>query len=87
MQWRSRHAEQLHSTQTRATSLGHYAVYYDDPSLLNTYEERIGRVTPEDLRRVARFYLKKSNRTVVVTLPAAKSSRPAQRGKDGNETE
>ena len=87
MQWRSRHAEQLHSTQTRAIRLGHDAVYYDDPLLLNTYEARIGRVTPEDLRRVARLYLKKSNRTVVVTLPAAKASRAAQRGNDGDETE
>ena len=87
MQGRSRHAEQLHSTQSRATRLGHYAVYYDDPSLLNTLEERIGRVTAEDLKRVARSYLKKSNRTVVVTLPAAKASRPPQRGKDGDETE
>jgi zinc protease len=78
MQWRSRHAEQLHSTQSRAARLGHDAVYYDDPSLLNTLEERIGRVTADDLRRVARSYLRKSNRTVVVTLPAAKTAQPAQ---------
>ena len=78
MQWRSRHADQLRSTQSRAARLGHYAVYYDDPSLLNRLEERIGRVTPEDLRRVARSYLRKSNRTVVVTLPAPKAAQPAQ---------
>ncbi len=69
MRSRHRRAQSLYSTRSRANSLGHYAVYYDDPDLINKIEEKIARVTKDDIQRVARTYLREANRTVVTTLP------------------
>ena len=35
MQLRRQRAQQLYSTRSRANSLGHFAVYYNDPGLIN----------------------------------------------------
>ncbi|MGH7794644.1 MAG: M16 family metallopeptidase [Candidatus Binatia bacterium] len=69
MQLRRQRAQQLYSTRRRANSLGHFAVYYDDPELINTIGRKYERITKADLQRVARAYLKDSNRTVVTTMP------------------
>ncbi len=69
MQSRRQRAQGLYSTQSRANQLGHYAVYFNDPSLINTVETKVERVGAADLQRVARLYLKPSNRSVVTTLP------------------
>jgi predicted Zn-dependent peptidase len=69
MQSRRQRAQGLYSTQSRANQLGHYAVYFNDPSLVNTVEAKIERVGAADLQRVARTYLKATNRTVLTTLP------------------
>jgi len=71
MQLRRQRAQQLYSTRSRANSLGHLAVYYNDPNLVNTIWHRYDAVTSADLQRVARLYFKDSNRTVVTTLPKA----------------
>ena len=71
MQSRRQRAQDLYSTQFRAILLGHYAVYYDDPGLINTVQSKIAQVTKDDLQRVARAYLKETNRTVVTTVPKA----------------
>jgi len=62
-------AQQLYSTRARANSLGHFAVYYKDPSLINQVWRNYQKVTAADLQRVARTYFRESNRTVVTTLP------------------
>jgi predicted Zn-dependent peptidase len=77
MQLRRQRAQQLYSTRFRANSLGHYAVFYDAPQLINTEPEKYGQVTKADLQRVARTYLKDSNRTVVTTLPKAAAAKTA----------
>jgi zinc protease len=74
MQSRRQRAQGLYSTQSRANQLSHYAVYFADPNLINTVEAKIESVKPVDLQRVARTYLKSSNRTVVVTLPKSASA-------------
>ena len=74
MQSQRQHIDSLYSTRTRATLLGHYAVYYNDPALINTVPAKIGRVTAEDVQRVGRIYLKETNRTVVLTAPKSKSA-------------
>jgi predicted Zn-dependent peptidase len=74
---RRQRAQQLYSTRFRANSLGHYAVFYDAPQLINTEPEKYGQVTKADLQRVARTYLKDSNRTVVTTLPKAAAAKTA----------
>jgi zinc protease len=74
LQLRREHAQSLYSTRSRANALGHYAVYYGEPDLINQIEEKMNQVTKADLQRVAMTYLKQNNRTVVTTLPAGKSA-------------
>ena len=69
MQLRRQRAQRLYSTRSRANSLGHFAVYYDDPELVNSIWRKYEKVTRADVQRVARLYFKDSNRTVVTTLP------------------
>lgn len=59
----------LGSSLQRAVLLGQYALFYNDPNLINTRADRLGKVTAADVQRVARQYLTKDNRTVVITNP------------------
>ena len=67
----SRHqeAQSFQSTLSRAMRLAQDAVYYNDPGLINTREEKIEKVTKADIQRVARKYLTDSNKTVIITMP------------------
>ena len=65
--------QQLQSTLSRAIVLGQYAVYYNDPNLVNTIEGKIAAVTKEDIQRVAKKYLVDTSRTVVTTIPKPKA--------------
>ncbi|HEX2931244.1 MAG TPA: pitrilysin family protein [Candidatus Binatia bacterium] len=81
MQLRRQRAQQIYSSRSRANSLGHFAVYYNDPQMINSVWRKYESVTPADLQRVARAYFKETNRTVVTTLPkgaAAKAAPNAQ---------
>ena len=69
MQLRRQRAQQLYSTRSRANSLGHFAVYYNDPSLINKIWARYEQITKADIQRVAQVYFTDSNRAVVTTLP------------------
>jgi zinc protease len=62
------------STLTRAIQLGEYALFYDNPGLINTRADRYQKVTASDVQRVARQYLTKENRSVIVTTPKAGAS-------------
>jgi predicted Zn-dependent peptidase len=62
----------LQSSLLQAITIGQYAVYYNDPSLINTRLEKVAAVTKEDVQRVANKYLLDTNRTVVITMPQAK---------------
>jgi len=77
MQIRRERAQQLYSTRRRANSLGHYAVYYNDPGLINSVWKKYGEVTKADIQRVARSYFKDINRTVVITMPKPQATRGA----------
>jgi zinc protease len=66
----------LESSLSRAITLSQYAVFYNDPNLINTRVDKVAAVTKEDVQRVANKYLRDTNRTVVVTMPKAKA-RPA----------
>ena len=73
----------------RADLLACFALFYDDPALLNRLEEQFRKVTPELLQRTAREYLAPSNRTVLLidakaeTKPEPKAeAKPA--GKSGS---
>jgi predicted Zn-dependent peptidase len=71
MQLRRQRAQQLYSTRSRANSLGHFAVYYNDAGLINTVWDQYDRITKADLQNVARRYFAEANRSVVTTMPKA----------------
>jgi len=78
MQLRRQRAQQIYSSRSRANALGHFAVFYNDPGLINSIWSRYEQVTKADLQRVAQRYFRESNRTVVTTLPktAAEAEKP-----------
>ncbi|MCH8948363.1 MAG: insulinase family protein [Acidobacteria bacterium] len=80
MQLRRQRAQQLQSTSFRAQTLGEYAVYFDDPGLINTIGEKYLQVSKEDVQRVERKYLKQSNRTVITTVPKPAETAEAKPG-------
>jgi predicted Zn-dependent peptidase len=57
------------STLQRAIQLGEYALYYDNPNLVNTRADNYKKITAADVQRVAKKYLTKENRSVVITMP------------------
>ena len=61
------------NTLQRAIQLGQYALFYNDPNLINTRVDHIVKVTAADVQRVARKYLTKENRSVITTIPKAKA--------------
>ncbi len=61
----------LGSSLQKAILLGQYALFANDPNLINTYLDRINKVTAADVQRVAKQYLVNTNRTVVITNPKA----------------
>jgi zinc protease len=69
MQLRRQRAQQRYSTRARANAFGHYAIYYNDPQLINSLQQKYSEVTKGDLQRVARTYLNETQRTVVTTMP------------------
>jgi predicted Zn-dependent peptidase len=64
----------LGSSLQRAVVLGQYALFWNDPNLVNTRADRIAKVTIADVQRVARQYLTQTNRNVIVTNPKAATS-------------
>jgi len=69
MQLRRQRAQQLYSTRSRANSLGHFTVYYNDPRLINSVWDQYDRITQAELRKVAQKYFTENNRSVVTTMP------------------
>jgi predicted Zn-dependent peptidase len=61
----------LGSALDRAVTLGQDALFYDNPGRINTRAESIAKVTAADVQRVAKQYLVKTGRTVVITVPKA----------------
>ncbi|MCL4522395.1 MAG: insulinase family protein [Acidobacteria bacterium] len=64
-------AQSLQSTLSRSIQLSNFAIFYNDPGLINTFEAKMHKVTKADIQRVARTYLKDTNRTVIATSPKA----------------
>jgi predicted Zn-dependent peptidase len=64
----------LGSSLSRAILLSEYALFYNDPDLINRRAAEIAKVTAADVQRVARQYLTPQNRTVLITNPKAKAA-------------
>ncbi len=79
---RRQRAQSLQSSLSRSIQLGEAAVFFNDPGLINTFEAKIHQVTKDDLQRVARAYLKETNRSVITTTPkpAGPGARPSGAG-------
>ena len=58
------------SSMQTAIRLGQYAVFFNDPDLINTSFDKFNAVTEEQVKQAAQKYLVPSERTVVTTLPA-----------------
>lgn len=58
----------LRSNQGLASQLGYFQAVAGDWKYLLNLRERIAAVTPEDIRRVARQYFTKTNRTVAILV-------------------
>ena len=67
----------LQNSLGTATRLSQFAVFYNDPNLINTQFDKIAAVTKDDVQRVANKYLKATNRTVGITVPQARSGAAA----------
>ena len=61
----------LQSSLSRAIQLSQDALLFNDPNRLNTRAAKISAVTAADVQRVARQYLTRENRTIVITNPKA----------------
>ena len=59
----------LRSSLDRAVTLGEEALFFNDPNRINTREERIAAVDGAAVQRVAKQYLIKTGRSVVLTVP------------------
>jgi predicted Zn-dependent peptidase len=62
--------EQFSDASGKANFLARAAVYYNDPQRINYELDRLLAATKEDVQRVARKYLVKTNRAVVIVRPA-----------------
>jgi predicted Zn-dependent peptidase len=66
--------QSLQSSLGTATRLAEYAVFYNDPNLINTQFQKLAAVTKEDVQRVANKYLKAATRTVAHTVPKLRAA-------------
>jgi predicted Zn-dependent peptidase len=65
------------SSMQTAIRLGQYAVFFNDPDLINTSFDKFNAVTEEQVKQAAQKYLAPSERTVVTTLPEKAQARAA----------
>jgi len=65
--------EQLEGTLYRAQALGEASVFYSDPNVVNTGNDKLMSVTKDQIQKAARTYLIESNRTVLTTIPKPKA--------------
>ncbi|MCW3052047.1 MAG: protease3 [Chthonomonadales bacterium] len=66
----------VQSVLTRANQLSQNAVFYNDPGRINTLLPRLEAVTAADIKRVAKQYLNKDNRAVVIDSPESEPGLP-----------
>jgi predicted Zn-dependent peptidase len=62
------------SVLATANLMGTLTVFYNDPELINTAYEKLAAVTADQVKQAAQKYLVPANRSVVITMPAARGS-------------
>jgi predicted Zn-dependent peptidase len=58
----------------RANLLAAYALFDDDPGKINRLEDEFTKVTPEQIQKTAKEYLRTSNRTILTVVPKGKGN-------------
>jgi zinc protease len=77
---RSNLVSTMASALGRAVTLADYALFENNPDKINTQADAIAKVTAEDVQNVARKYLVKTGRTVVISIPKATSPSAGAQG-------
>jgi zinc protease len=70
----------------KANALSMYAVYFNDPNRVNNELGKQEAVTAADIQRVAKKYLVKENRAIVLTLPLRSGTPSAAAPRTSQET-
>jgi predicted Zn-dependent peptidase len=63
----------------RANILASFALFDDDPGRINELEGEFAKVTPELLQKTAQEYLRPTNRTILLVIPADSAKKAAGR--------
>jgi zinc protease len=69
--------ERRRSDLFTAILISNYAVYFNDPNLINTILEKENAVTLEHVNAAAKKFLERDQRTVVITLPSVEAASKA----------
>lgn len=65
--------DKMRTVQGKAMELANYHLFFGDCGLINSEINKYMAVTKEDIRRVAKHYLTRTNRAVLYYLPKAKA--------------
>ncbi len=65
------------SSLTTASAMGQFAVYFNDPDLVNTQFDKLSAVTSKQVQEAANKYAIPRERCVITTLPANQAGKPA----------
>jgi len=71
------------SDLSEAIRICNYAVYFDDPNLINTAMDKYDAVAMDQVKAAAQKYLVANDRVVVTDLPAAQQGKAAQANQGG----
>ncbi len=82
-QFRRREIQSRQSDLYTAMRLGIYAVYFNDPDLINTIFDKINAVTPAEVQAAAAKYLVADQESVVTDIPAPGETKPAHGAQGG----
>lgn len=72
--------ERRRSALRTAVLIGDYAVYFNDPQLINTIQEKRDAVTVEQVNAILKNNLVPNQRTVVITYPATADANAGSKG-------
>jgi zinc protease len=72
--------ERRRSSLRTAVLIGDYAVYFNDPDLINTIQEKRNAVTVEQVNAVLKNNLVPDQRTIVITYPATADANAGSKG-------
>jgi zinc protease len=84
IQFLRRQIQQARQTDLRtAIQIGQYAVYFNDPNLINTVVDKFNTVTADQVKEAALKYLVPEELTVITDLPSPAKGKAAQAQKEG----